>query len=185
MCGRDLSNSTVGIVGLGRIGLKVAHRLHHGFGCKILYSGSREKAEAKSVSGEFVSFDRLLAESDFVVPQCPLNESTKGMFSTEQFKKMKPDAIFINTTRGQVVDQAALVTALQSGTIAGAGLDVTDPEPLPTDHALVGLKNCVIFPHIGSATIATRLRMLKKAADNLVYWAKGEMDKVAVVDNSK
>ena len=186
MLGKDVSGSTVGIVGLGNIGLRVAHRLRHGFGCKILYSGRREKpAEAATVDATFVSFEELLAQSDFVVPQCPLTPATRHLFSTAQFRAMKPDAIFINTTRGQVVDQDALVAALTEGRIAGAGLDVTEPEPLPNTHPLVGLKNCVIFPHIGSATEATRLRMLQRAADNLVHWSKGEMDKVLLVDTKK
>lgn len=181
MCGKDVHGSTVGLVGFGRIAQRVAKRLK-AFDCHILYHGPREKpAEAAAVDAEFVSLDDLLARSDFVVPQCPLLPSTRHLFSEPQFERMKRDAIFINTTRGQVVKQEALVTALQKGWIAAAGLDVTDPEPLPTDSPLLSLPNCVILPHIGSATTATRKRMLKTAADNLVNWSKGELDKVHVV----
>ena len=186
MLGRDLSNSTVGIVGLGRIGVRVAHRLHFGFGCRILYTGQREKPkEAATVNATFVSFDDLLQQSDFVVPQCPLTPATRHMFSVAQFQRMKRDAVFINTTRGQVVDQDALVTALKEGWIAAAGLDVTDPEPLPKEHPLVGMRNCVVFPHVGSATVETRLRMMQAAANNLVYYLTGKTDKVLLVDECR
>ena len=186
MLGRDVSGSVVGIVGLGRIGLRVAHRLHHGFGCRILYSGTREKpAEAATVNATYLRFDDLLAQSDFVVPQCPLTPATRHLFSSAQFARMKRDAIFINTTRGGVVDQDALLAALREGTIVAAGLDVTDPEPLPSTHPLVSQSNCVIFPHIGSATHATRLRMLQTAANNLVYSVTGQVDKALLVDECK
>ena len=181
MCGKDVHGSTVGLVGFGRIAQRVARRLK-AFDCRILYHGPREKpAEAAAVGAEFVSLDELLQRSDFVVPQCPLLPSTKFMFGEAQFERMRRDAVFINTTRGQVVRQEALVTALQKGWIAAAGLDVTDPEPLPLDSPLLALPNCVILPHIGSATTATRKRMLQTAADNLVHWSQGKLDAVHVV----
>ena len=184
LCGKDVHGSTVGLVGLGRIAQRVAKRLK-AFDCHILYTGPREKPkEAAEVGAEYVSFDDLLTRSDFVVPQCPLLPSTRHMFAEAQFERMKRDAIFINTTRGQVVKQDALVTALQKGWIAAAGLDVTEPEPLPVDSPLLSMANCVILPHIGSATTATRKRMLQTAADNLVHWSKGELDKVHVVQSN-
>ena len=186
MLGKDVAGSTVGIVGLGRIGMRVAHRLHFGFGCRVLYCGQREKpTEAAKVHATFVSFDDLLQQSDFVVPQCPLTPATRHMFSTAQFARMKRDAVFINTTRGAVVDQDALLAALRDGTIAAAGLDVTDPEPLPSSHPLVAQSNCVIFPHIGSATHATRLRMLQTAATNVIHTFAGKGEKVLLVDECK
>lgn len=127
LAGRDVHHSTVGIVGLGRIGLAVAKRLR-GFDCKILYTGRTPKPEAAAkVDAEYVSFDELLARSDFVIPQTPLNDHTRNMFNKDVFDKMKSTAIFINTTRGGVVDQDALYNALTNGTIFAAGLDVTEP----------------------------------------------------------
>ena len=122
----------------------------------------------------YVTFDELLAESDFVAIHSPLNESTKHMFSTEAFRKMKSTAMLINTSRGGTVDQEALYDALVNGEIAGAGLDVTTPEPLPTDHPLLTLKNCVILPHIGSASIATRTNMALIAAENVIAGSLGQ-----------
>jgi len=152
LCGQDVHHSTVGIVGLGRIGLAVARRLR-GFDCKILYSGRKEKPEeAATVDAEYVSFDELLRRSDFVLPQVPLSEETRHLFNARAFSLMKPSAIFVNTTRGGVVDQTALYDALKSRKIFAAGLDVTDPEPLPADSPLLTLDNCLILPHVGTAT---------------------------------
>ena len=174
MTGRDLHGSTVGIVGLGRIGTAVARRLR-GFGCTLLYAGPRRKPDAEAETGaRCVDFDTLLAESDFVTVHSPLNEATRGLFGLDAFRKMKPTAVFVNTSRGGLVDQAALLAALQSGVIAAAGLDVTTPEPLPTDHPLFRLPNCVVLPHIGSASIATRNRMALMAAENLIAGVRGE-----------
>ena len=182
MNGTDVYGSTVGIVGFGRIGLCIAKRLR-GFGCRILYSNPREKPrEALQVDAEYVSFEALLAASDFVLPQCPLTPATRHLFSAPQFRAMKRSAVFINTTRGQVVDQAALLQALREGWIAAAGLDVTDPEPLSAQHELLQLSNCVVLPHIGSATVACRRAMMQRAADNLVHFSKGELDKVEAVN---
>jgi len=167
MCGRDLSGSTVGIFGFGRIGFTVAKRLT-GFGCRILYTGNREKDEAKKVNAQFVDMDTLLKESDFVTVHCPLNQQTKNLFNTSVFNKMKKTAIFINTTRGGVVDQDSLYDALANNTIYAAGIDVTSPEPLPTNHKLLTLPNLVVLPHVGSATINTRTQMAMLAADNLI-----------------
>jgi len=172
MCGVDVHGSTVGILGCGRIGQAVARRLK-AFGCRVLYSGPRQKAEADDLGCEYVSEETLLGEADFVVPMFPLNAATTGFFNMQRFKMMKRSAILINATRGEAVNQEDLLIALKDGLIGGAGLDVTTPEPLPPDSPLLALGNCVIFPHIGSATVATREKMAVMAADNLVAYAMG------------
>ncbi len=173
MTGIDLYGSTVGIVGLGRIGVAVARRLH-GFGCDILYTGRRPNEEhAAAAQASFRTLDELLAASDIVTLHCPLTAETRHLIDATALGKMKRSALLINTSRGPVVDQDALFAALVDGTIAGAGLDVTTPEPLPTDHPLLTLPNCVVLPHIGSATVATRQRMAAIAADNLVAGVLG------------
>jgi glyoxylate reductase len=120
-----------------------------------------------------VELDTLLAESDFVSVHTDLNEQTRGMFSDEQFKKMKPTAVLINTARGPLVDQKALGRALKAGTIFAAGLDVTDPEPPAVDEPLLTLPNAVIAPHIASATVGTRNAMAEICADNLIAGLEG------------
>lgn len=174
MLGRDLYGSTVGIVGLGRIGVAVAQRLR-GFGCRILYTGNQPKAAAaEAVGAEFVEMATLLAESDFVTAHCPYNPSTHHLFNAQFFQQMKPTAIFVNTTRGGTVDQDALYDALKNGEIAAAGLDVTTPEPLSPTHPLLTLPNCVVLPHIGSASVATRTKMALMTAENLIAGVLGE-----------
>jgi glyoxylate/hydroxypyruvate reductase len=169
LAGYDVHHSTVGIVGLGRIGLAVAKRLK-AFDCHILYSGPREKPEsAAQVDAEFVSFDELLKRSDFVIPQVPLTDKTKNLFGAKEFQKMKKTAILINTTRGAVVDQLALADALKNGVIWGAGLDVTEPEPLSNKHPLVGLPNCLILPHLGTATYQCRHETAEQTIFNLMH----------------
>ncbi|CAL8267033.1 unnamed protein product [Boreogadus saida] len=173
LCGYGLSGSTVGVVGLGRIGLAIAKRLK-AFGVKrTLYSGRTAKAYAGEVGGEFVPLDTLVAESDFVVVSCSLTPDTKGMCDQAFFSKMKKTAVFINSSRGTVVNQEDLYQALSTGQIAAAGLDVTAPEPLPTDHPLLTLKNCVVLPHIGSATYSTRGVMAELSAQNLLGGLQG------------
>lgn len=172
MTGRDLHGSTIGIVGLGRIGMAVARRLR-GFGCRLLYHGPEPKPEAQTVGAAYVTLEELLAQSDFVTLHCPLNDSTRHLIRAETLRLMQPTAVLINTTRGGVVDQDALYAALRDGAIAAAGLDVTTPEPLPPDHRLLTLPNCVVLPHIGSATIATRERMAMMAAENLIAGMRG------------
>lgn len=174
MLGRDLFGSTVGIVGLGRIGAAVGQRLQ-GFGCRLLYSGTQPKPEiAAPLGAEYVDLDTLLALSDFVTAHCPYNPTTHHLFNQATLSKMKPTAILINTTRGGVVDQEALYQALLAGQIAAAGLDVTTPEPLPTTHPLLTLANCVVLPHIGSASVATRTKMALMAAENLIAGVQGQ-----------
>lgn len=173
MTGSDLYGSTVGIVGLGRIGVAVARRLL-GFGCNILYTGRQpNERNAATAQASFRTLEDLLAESDIVTVHCPLTAETRHLIDAPALRKMKRAALLINTSRGPVVDQEALYAALVDGTIAGAGLDVTTPEPLPPGHPLLTLPNCVVLPHIGSATVATRHRMATIAADNLVAGVLG------------
>ena len=185
MCGKDVHGSTVGLVGFGNIAQAVARRLR-GFDCHILYSGPREKrAEAAALGAEYVTFDELLARSDFVVPQCPLLPSTHRMFGLQQFERMKRDAIFVNAARGPIVDQDALITALQTGLIAAAGLDVTDPEPLPVDSPLLKLSNCLVTPHVGVSTSGCIEAMFMTAALNVTHAFSGQMERVHVVPSHK
>lgn len=173
--GQDLARRTLGIVGMGRIGFATAKRLHHGWGMKVLYTKRSASPEAeKELGAKRVEFDELLGQSDFVSVHADMNPSTKGMFGAAQFKKMKRTAVFVNTARGPLVDQPALAEALRNGTIFAAGLDVTEPEPLPPEHELYALPNCVIAPHIASATIDTRNAMARRCANNLLAGVKGE-----------
>lgn len=172
--GVELRGRTLGIVGLGRIGMAVAERLRGGWGMKVLYHnrGRNEEAE-RALEAELVTFDELLSRSDFVSVHCSLNESTRHLFDAAAFGKMKRSAVFVNTSRGPVVVQRDLFDALRSGTIFAAGLDVTDPEPLPAGDPLLGLPNCVITPHIASATVDTRGAMAEIAVDNLLAGLAG------------
>jgi glyoxylate reductase len=173
--GQDLGGKTLGIVGMGRIGFATAKRLHHGWGMKVLYTARTDKPDAdKELKARRVELDTLLAESDYVSVHVDLNPTTKGMFNREAFAKMKKTAVFVNSARGPHVDQPALAEALRNGTIFAAGLDVTDPEPLPPDNELYSLPNCVIAPHIASATVGTRNAMARLCANNLLAGVRGE-----------
>ncbi|XP_033891947.2 glyoxylate reductase/hydroxypyruvate reductase [Acipenser ruthenus] len=175
LCGYGLSGSTVGVVGLGRIGLSIAKRLKPFGVTRFLYTGRQPRPEnAAEIQGEYVPLDKLAEESDFVVVSCALTPETQGMCNKDFFAKMKKTAVFVNSSRGAVVNQDDLYNALTSGQIAAAGLDVTVPEPLPTSHPLLTLKNCVVLPHIGSATYATRGTMSVLVANNLIAGLKGE-----------
>ena len=173
--GCDLVNRTVGIVGMGRIGFAVAKRLHHGWGMRVLYTARTPKPDADAqLKAERVELNELLERSDFVSVHADLNDGTRGMFGAGQFARMKRTAVFVNTARGPHVDQAALAAALRAGTIFAAGLDVTDPEPLPPTHELYSLPNCVIAPHVASATTGTRDAMARLCAANLLAGVTGE-----------
>lgn len=173
--GTDLVGKTIGIVGMGRIGYAMAKRFHRGWDMNVLYTSRTEKTEANEKLGaKRVEFDELLIESDFISVHTDLNDSTSGMFNADAFKKMKSTSIFINTARGGVHNQQDLAEALQNGEIAGAGLDVTDPEPIPQTDPLLQLSNCVIIPHIGSATHDTRDAMAEIAADNVLLGLEGK-----------
>ena len=173
MVGRDIGGSTLGIVGLGRIGRAVARRAT-GFEMRVFYTKRRRDPAAEQELGvEFRTLPELLAESDHVVVLTSLHPGTHQLIDRSALETMKPTATLVNAARGPVVDTDALVEALRNGTIAAAGLDVTDPEPMPADHPLVSLPNCFIVPHIGSATIRTRIRMAERAAENLVAALEG------------
>ncbi len=173
--GQDLAGRTVGIVGMGRIGYAMAQRCRGGWGMQILYHDVYKNVKAETELGaRQVDFDTLLRESDFVSVHTDLNEKTRGMFGTEQFRKMKRTAIFINTARGPLHDQKALTEALRSKTIFAAGLDVTDPEPPSPDDPLLRLPNVIVAPHIASATVQTRNAMAEIAADNLIAGLTGK-----------
>jgi glyoxylate reductase len=162
MLGRDLHGATVGIVGYGRIGQAVGRRLE-GFGCEVV-TASRSGA----------GFEDLLERSDFVTLHCPLTPTTRGLIDDAALRRMKPTAYLVNTARGPIVDTDALARALHAGELAGAALDVTDPEPLPVDHPLLNAPNLLVVPHVGSATHATRERMADIAVDNLLAGLAGE-----------
>ena len=172
--GQDLAGRTVGIVGMGRIGFAAARRLHRGWDMNVLYTDQVAVPKAESELGaRRVELDELLAQSDFVSVHTDLNPSTQGMFNRERFAKMKSTAVFVNTARGPLVDQPALADALRRGVIFAAGLDVTDPEPLPPNHELYTLPNCIIVPHIASATVGTRNAMATICAENLLAGVEG------------
>lgn len=174
LLGPDVHGATLGIVGLGKIGAAVARRAR-GFAMRVLATTPRPKPDlAAEVGAEEVALERLLAESDFVSLHCPLTPETRHLIDAQTLRRMKPGAILINTARGGVVDQRALLKALQTGVIAGAGLDVTDPEPMAADDPLLRLPNVVVTPHIASASIQTRDRMARMAADNLLAGLRGE-----------
>jgi glyoxylate reductase len=175
LLGTDVHGATLGIVGFGRIGQAVARRAL-GFGMRVVY-WSRTRAPASveaSLGASFVPFDELLATSDFVSVHVALKGETRHLVDAAALRRMKRTAVLVNTARGPVVDQAALTAALRDGEIAAAALDVTDPEPIAPDDPLLALPNCLIVPHIASATGATRGRMAAMAAANLLAGVRGE-----------
>ncbi|EKM0362335.1 glyoxylate/hydroxypyruvate reductase GhrB [Cronobacter turicensis] len=179
--GCDVHHKTLGIVGMGRIGLALAQRAHFGFNMPILYNARRHHSEAEArFNARYCDLDTLLAESDFVCIILPLTDETHHMIGEEQFRKMKKSAIFINAGRGPVVDENALIAALQSGEIHAAGLDVFEQEPLSKDSPLLTLKNVVALPHIGSATHETRYNMAACAVDNLINALNGDVSQNCV-----
>jgi phosphoglycerate dehydrogenase-like enzyme len=171
--GADLRGATLGIVGLGKIGRAVAERAC-GFGLRIVYTDTTPRQDVEAELGTtFLSFDELIRQSDFISLHCPLTPETCGLINETVLREMKPTAILVNAARGPVVDTTALTRALAEGRIAAAALDVTDPEPLPSDHPLYSLPNCLIVPHIGSATRGTRRRMAEMACENLLAGLEG------------
>ena len=172
--GSEVNGSTLGILGLGGIGLETAKR-GLGFEMKIIYHSRTRKPELEAEYGfKYATLNRVLAQSDFLSIHVPLTPETNRFIGEKQLKKMKSTAILINLSRGPVVDTDALYKALTEGWIAGAGLDVFDPEPVPADHPLLGLDNVVVLPHIGSASNRSRRDMHLLAARNLVAGLKGE-----------
>ncbi len=171
--GADLTGATLGVIGLGKIGQAVARRAH-AFGLQLIYFDHHRKPEVeRQLPIAHHPLDDLLAASDFVSLHTPLTPATDGLIDAAHLRRMKPSAILVNTSRGGVINQADLAQALEQGWIAAAALDVTTPEPLPPDHPLYQLPNCLIAPHIGSATQATRRRMAQLACDNLLAGLDG------------
>ena len=167
LIGQEVHGSTLGIIGLGNIGYEVARRAR-GFDMTVLYHNRHARTDAESALGvSYATLAELLSRSDFVVLTVPLTGETRHLISSAELAQMKASAILINVARGGVVDKDALLDALQNGKIAAAALDVTEPEPLPRDHALLQLENLVLTPHLGSAAGATRLAMGKLTVDNL------------------
>ncbi len=174
LTGYDIYGATLGIVGFGRIGQAMARRAK-GFDMTILYTDPNCGKEAGAALGaECVALDELLARADFVTLHTFLSKETYHLTGREQLQKMKRTAILVNTARGPVVDNAALAWALENQVIAGAALDVTEPEPIPRDSPLLKLDNIIITPHIASASKATRLRMAQMAVDNLLAGLQGQ-----------
>lgn len=184
MLGQDLFGATLGIIGWGKIGRAMARRAS-GFRMKVLYTArggrNRERGELEQVPGaRRVTLERLLEESDFVSLHVPLAPQTRHMLAAREFAAMKRGAIVINTARGPVIDQRALYRALKNRHLGGAGLDVTDPEPIRRDDPLLTLENVVITPHIGSASVRTRARMASIAAENIIAVLRGRMPQFCV-----
>lgn len=171
--GMDLTGKTLGIVGMGQIGVAVARRAR-AFGMNIIYHNRNRRTDEEMIGAEYRSFEMLLAQADCIIVLTPLSEETKGLFGRKEFAQMKPTAYFVNVSRGAVVDTQALIEALETGKIAYAALDVTDPEPLPGSHPLLKLPNILIVPHIGSATVGTRTAMAELTADNLLAGLAGK-----------
>jgi glyoxylate reductase len=174
LTGQDVYGATLGIIGMGRIGESVARRAT-GFDMKILYHNRSRNIEAEEKLGAvYCSLEGLLAEADFIVLLTPGSAETRHLIGEKEFKRMKSSAVFINASRGSNVDEDALYRALKEGTIWAAGLDVFENEPIAPDHPLLTLPNVVALPHIGSASIATRIQMAVTAAQNLVAGLRKE-----------
>lgn len=168
LAGGDLHGTTIGIAGMGRIGQAIARRAA-GFDMEVIYASPSRR----DIPAEHVSLTELLERSDHVVLATRLDETTRHLISTEELALMKPTSYLVNVARGPVVDTDALVEALSAGRIAGAALDVTDPEPLPADHPLLDFENCLVVPHIASASVRTRRAMASLAVDNLIAGLEG------------
>ena len=184
LLGRGVHSSTLGLIGFGAIGQAMAQRAT-GFGMRVLYlKHPSTPSEGNRAAGAIaVSLPRLLAESDYVSIHVPLTPKTRHMIGPREFSRMKAGAILINTARGPVVDQTAMLAALKSGRLAGAGLDVTDPEPIARRDALLRFDNVVVTPHIGSASIATRAKMAAIAVDNILDALAGRLPRFCANPN--
>lgn len=165
--GHDLAGATLGIIGMGTIGASLARRAHVS-GMRIIYSNRTPRDDDERTGASYRPFEGLLAEADCIVILVPLTDQTRGMFNDAAFARMKPNATLVNAARGPIVDTDALLRALEAGRIAGAALDVTEPEPIPPDHPLLQRDDVIVVPHIGSATVETRTRMALLAVDNLL-----------------
>ncbi len=175
LLGPDVHGATIGIVGFGRIGQAMARRAR-GFGMTVLYQDVHrvDAATESELGATYMPLEELLPRADFVSLHTNLTPQTRGLIDAEKLSWMKPNAVLVNTSRGPVIDHPALAAALRSGQIFAAALDVTDPEPIPMDDPLIGLENCLIVPHIASASRATRAKMAEMAAANLLAGVRGE-----------
>lgn len=177
--GFDLSRRTLGIIGMGAIGLAISRRAR-AFGMTVVYHNRHPRQDDAIYRTTYMELDELLATSDVVCVMAPLTDETYHMCDAEFFKKMKSTALFVNVGRGPIVDTEALIEALKNGVIDYAALDVTDPEPLPADHPLLSLDNCLIVPHIGSYTDRTRYDMSILTADNIIAGVHKQLLKCCV-----
>ncbi|MNY22472.1 Glyoxylate/hydroxypyruvate reductase B [compost metagenome] len=173
--GQELYGKTLGVLGLGRIGFEMAEKCQKAFGMNIIYHNRSHNEEAeKELGAKYVSFDELVQNSDIITIHANFTSEQGDIFNKSTFEKMKPNSIFINTARGGFHNEKDLFEALISGQIWGAGLDVTNPEPMQKDSPLLELSNVCILPHIGSATLEARSGMSRLASENVVAFAKGE-----------
>jgi len=180
LAGQDLHDATLGLIGLGRIGTAVARRAK-GFQMRIIYHDIvRRRDLEESLGIDYLEFDEVLRTADFISVHVPLSDQTRHLIGREQFKLMKPTAVFVNTSRGPIVDQQALADALASHQIYAAGIDVFEREPVPPDDRLLRLDNVIVAPHIASASIPTRTKMAVIAAQNLVAVLQGRTPPHAV-----
>ena len=184
MLGRDIHGGTLGLIGFGAIGQAMARRAT-GFGMRVLYLKHRSSKRTPPLKNDLadavgISLRRLLAQSDYVSIHVPLTPKTRHLIGARELALMKPGAILINTARGAVVDQAAMIAALKSRHLAGAGLDVTDPEPIASSDPLLRLENVIVTPHIGSASITARARMAAMAVDNILSVFEGRVPRWCV-----
>lgn len=172
--GMELTGRTLGIFGLGQIGEEMARRCQGAYGMRIIYHNRSRNVQAEGRLGAaYVSFDELLSQSDVLSVHCALSDDTRGRFDRTAFQRMKPTSIFLNTARGPVHVEQDLITALRNGEIWGAGLDVSDPEPMDPNNPLLEMENVCVLPHIGSATVEARNRMSEFAAHNIISFYRG------------
>jgi len=173
--GMELKNKTLGIYGLGRIGMEMARRCKGAYNMKIIYHNRKpDHLAEKELHAEYVDFSALLSLSDVISVHCSLNDETRLIFNKTTFSQMKPTSIFINTARGLIHNETDLIEALNKGVIWGAGLDVTNPEPMQPDNPLLKMENVAVLPHIGSATIEARGKMAEMAAENIIEYYRNK-----------
>jgi len=173
--GIELNGKTLGIFGMGKIGLEMAKKCIGAYQMPVIYHNRSQNHEAeKAIGAKYVSFEELLAQSDVLSIHTALTDETKDKFNLDVFKQMKPEAIFINTARGAIHNEKDLIEALEEGFIWGAGLDVTNPEPMQADNVLLNMENVAVLPHIGSATVETRNAMAEIIVNNIVAGLNGE-----------
>lgn len=175
-----LAGKTVGIIGMGTIGLEIAKRCQ-ACGMQVVYYNRHQRPDDAVTGAQYMQFEKLLAGCDFLVVAVTLNPSTEGLLNAESLAKAKKGVRIVNISRGKVIDTEALYDCLVSGQVAAAGLDVTDPEPLPGDHKLLSLDNVTVYPHIAAHTVETRDAMALLAVDNIIAGLKGEQMPAQVV----